>query len=229
MFKELHFSEIDSTHLYAKTHLNELSDTYTLITATKQTSGFGRKGDAWISRGENLLATFVFPAPKQDIQNLGQLLAYSVIKILENLALEPKFKWPNDILISYRKVAGILTEVHDQMVILSIGLNVNIEKDILDDIGSPATSLSNELRHTQSVKNLKLEINKRFFSDLREFENSGFKPFFPAFHAKLAFVGKMAKCSQGMGKIDSLLPDGRLVLKNESSDIIVSESSIEIV
>jgi BirA family biotin operon repressor/biotin-[acetyl-CoA-carboxylase] ligase len=229
MFKELHFSEIDSTHLYAKKHLEELFNAYTLITASRQTSGIGRKGDAWISRGENLLATFVFPLPKHDIQNLGQLLAFSVIKILEKFALEPKFKWPNDILINYRKVAGILTEVHEQMVILSIGLNVNMDKDILDDIKTPATSLSNELRHVQSLKSLKSEVNKKFFSDLEQFKISGFKPFYPAFHAKLAFIGKIAKCSQGIGKIDSLLPDGRLLLKNESRDIIVSESSIEII
>jgi BirA family biotin operon repressor/biotin-[acetyl-CoA-carboxylase] ligase len=228
MFKEIHFSEIASTHLYAREHLDELKESFTLITASKQTAGIGRKGDTWISMGDNLLATFVFPAPKLDIQNLGQLLAYSSIKILERFALEPLFKWPNDILLNYRKVAGILTDIQDDMCILSIGLNVNMEKGALDLIPNLATSLSNELRHPVSLAKLKQDLNKQFYNDLTIFNESGFKTFYPIFRTKLAFIGKMAKCVSGIGKIDSLSVDGRLILKTDTKNLMISESSIEI-
>ena len=113
MFKEIHFSQLPSTHKFALEHLKDYRDAFVFITADEQLQGIGRTGNPWISNGKNLLGTFVFPKPDKDLSNLAQLLSYSAIKILEKWALTPSFKWPNDILLSHKKVAGVMAEIKD--------------------------------------------------------------------------------------------------------------------
>ena len=163
MFKEIHFPKIDSTHLYALEHLKEYAGQFVFISASEQTGGIGRKGDPWLGSGDNLLGTFIFPMPLKSPSNLAQLLAYSAIKTLEKLALVPSFKWPNDILLSHKKVAGVMADIKDGTALLSIGMNVNMGKSDLDKIDIPATSLSVELHHTVSVQALKEALLKQFF------------------------------------------------------------------
>ena len=229
MFKEIHFSKIPSTHLHALEHLKAHVDTYTLFTADHQTDGIGRKNRPWIAKGHNLLATFLFPAPEKDHANLAQLLCYSTIKILEKHALTPTFKWPNDILLSHKKVAGVMAEIRESMAIISIGLNVNMSKADLDAIDIPATSLSEELHHTLSVPTIKENLTQQFSADLTLFQKEGFSPFFSPFAAKLAFVGKIARSGDFKGKITGLNPDGRLILHTDGKPQLLSTSSLEII
>ncbi len=229
MFKEIHFPKIASTHLYALDHTKVHAGEYVFISSNEQTEGVGRKGDPWLANGDNLLGTFMFPLPAKDSSNLAQLLAYSTIKIIEKLALVPSFKWPNDILLSGRKVAGIMADIKDEIAIVSIGMNVNMQKADLDKIDIPATSLSEELIHHLSVHSLIKDLLAQFFSDLSLFQTKGFDPFFTPFAAKLAFVGKLAKSGAAQGRIAGLSPDGRLILDSNGTPILLSTSSLEII
>ncbi|MBM3192898.1 MAG: biotin--[acetyl-CoA-carboxylase] ligase [Chlamydiae bacterium] len=229
MFKEIHFPTIDSTHLYAISHESTYRGSFVFITAGHQTTGIGRKSDPWRSNGENLLASFVFPLPEKNHPNLAQLLCYSAIKVLEKWALEPCFKWPNDILVSHKKIGGVMGEIKETSAIVSIGLNVNMEKKDLDTIDIPATSLLEELRHSVSLKTLKHDLATQFFTDLTLFQKDGFTPFFSAFAAKLAFKGKLAKAGPHQGKIEGLHTDGRLILTANQKQTFLSDNSIEII
>lgn len=229
MFKEIHFPKIPSTHLFAIEHIQEHKGSFVFISAKEQSQGVGRKGDPWIAKGNNLLGTFIFPLPPKDTSNLAQLLAYSTIKVLEKYALEPLFKWPNDILLSYKKVAGIMAEVKETTAIVSIGLNVNMTKSDLDTINIPATSLSEELRHPLPLLDLKQELLNHFFQDLQLFQTEGFTPFFQAFANKLAFLGKFAKADSLYGKIEGLHHDGRLIFQSEGRPILLSDNTLEII
>ncbi len=229
MFKEIHFPSIHSTHLYAIEHINEYLDNYIYLSADHQTDGIGRKGDAWVATGENLLGTFIFPLPEKDGSNLAQLLAFSAIKLLEKWALEPSFKWPNDILLSHKKVAGVMADIKDSTAIISIGMNVNMTKEDLDTINIPATSLQEELRHPLSLPLLKKNLLLQFANDLTIFQKSGFEPFFVPLATKLAFLGKIAKAGDFQGKIKGLNPDGRLILQTSDVTTLISDSSLVIV
>lgn len=229
MFKEIHFHKIASTHLHALAHIKEFEGQFVFISAKVQTGGIGRKGDSWLSEGDNLLGTFVFPLPIKDTSNLAQLLACSVIKVLEKLAVAPLFKWPNDILISYKKVAGIMCDIKDSNAIVSIGLNVNMTKLELEKIDIPATSLSEEVRHPLSVASIKQDLLLQFFNDLTLFQTNGFEPFFTPFATKLAFRGKLANAGAIQGRIEALHRDGRLILNSSGTESLVSTSSLEII
>jgi len=229
MFKEIHFQEITSTHLYAIEHINEYVGSYVFLTADHQTAGIGRKGDAWVATGENLLGTFIFPLPTKDGANLAQLLAFSTIKLLEKLALEPSFKWPNDILLSHKKVAGVMADIKESTAIISIGINVNMAKKELDKIDIPATSLQEELRHPILLPSLKKDLLTQFTKDLSLFQTSGFEPFFVPLATKLAFIGKLAKVGKIEGNIKGLNRDGRLILQTSSSTNLVADNSLSII
>ncbi len=229
MFKEIHFSKIPSTHLHALEHLETHQGKSIFISANEQTHGIGRKKAPWIAKGENLLGTFLFPLPEKDSANLAQLLSYSTIKVLEKLALTPAFKWPNDILLSHKKVAGVMAEVRGPMAIISIGMNVNMTKADLDTIDIPATSLLEELHHRLSLPHLKQDLLKQFTTDLTLFQTKGFEPFFSPFASKLAFIGKLAQAGNTRGKIEGLHPDGRLILHADGKQVLLSTSSLEII
>lgn len=145
----IHFTNIDSTNTWAKQHINELDPhSLTVITADEQNGGRGQFNRKWVSPpGLNIYATFCYllKAPVKDAGPLSQLLSRAAVCALQELGFSPKLKWPNDILLSGKKVAGVLcelvTEDNGQWVIAGIGLNVNMSKDLLEKIDQPATSL----------------------------------------------------------------------------------------
>lgn len=106
----------------------------TVVCAEAQSKGRGRLGRIWTSpKGKGLYFSFVL-RPNLPLNQLAQLTLMSAVALAEAIedssALKPSIKWPNDILLGSRKLAGILTELRaesDQVkfVIVGIGLNVN--------------------------------------------------------------------------------------------------------
>jgi BirA family transcriptional regulator, biotin operon repressor / biotin---[acetyl-CoA-carboxylase] ligase len=102
----------------------------TVITAGFQSSGRGRmKGREWLSEaGKNLLFTLLIKRKELNIAlNLVPLMAgCSVSSIMEEqFKLPSEIKWPNDVLINEKKIAGILCSVCDEYVLIGIGINCN--------------------------------------------------------------------------------------------------------
>lgn len=181
-----HFSSIDSTNTWGKQHVHELSlDHMTLITADTQTAGRGRFKRKWESPSkQNIYASFCFFIEKNPNNNIGhipQLLAISTATILKKLHLHPELKWPNDILLSGKKVAGILAETtpfsNKLCLIIGIGLNVNMPLEILQKIDKPATSLKVETGEFFEVEKILQELAEQFIYDLNTFFTEGFSPF----------------------------------------------------
>ena len=116
--------------------------------AEHQTAGRGRRGNRWEApRGSALLGSMLFrpAAPPMLWQRLTLAAAVAVCEAIEaRLPAEARVKWPNDILIDNRKVAGILIESRHGAgrgaVVVGIGLNVS-QVSFPDDLRVPATSL----------------------------------------------------------------------------------------
>ena len=123
----------------------------TVVTADEQNKGRGRLGRTWLSPpGANLYCSIIlrphikpFEAPQ-----LTFLSAVAVARAIEQATgLKPEIKWPNDVLIGGKKVAGLLNEMSAEtdginFVILGIGVNLNMTADQLPDgLRHPATSL----------------------------------------------------------------------------------------
>ncbi len=172
----VHFKLVDSTNNWVKSHAGEFKrKCVTLVTAEEQTAGRGRFNRQWVSpAGQNVYATFAFFLPDfKDIPNIPQVLAISAAKVIESLGFQPKLKWPNDILLSNKKVSGILCEtvsIEDLIcVILGIGINVNMPPEMLSSIDRPATSLFAEDGRIREVEEITSAMQQRFSLDLQLF------------------------------------------------------------
>ncbi|HET9673354.1 MAG TPA: biotin--[acetyl-CoA-carboxylase] ligase [Gaiellaceae bacterium] len=120
----------------------------------EQTAGRGRLGREWVApSGSSLLASIVL-RPEVPTANLPELSLVAGRAVAQALAVvtgvEPEVKWPNDVLVDGRKVAGILAEARDGRVVLGIGINVSQSADELPQRGAtyPATSLLLETGRT---------------------------------------------------------------------------------
>jgi BirA family biotin operon repressor/biotin-[acetyl-CoA-carboxylase] ligase len=184
-----HFETIESTNTWAKEHAVKFeSKVLTLVTASAQTAGRGRFKRRWESPANlNIYATFCFflDLLRSDIGHVPQLLALSTAQILEELGFKPTLKWPNDILLSSKKVGGILCETvlieKQRCVICGIGLNVNMSLEELQKIDRPATSLLVESDKNYSVLQILELIKNQFIMNLNQFLETGFTKFFHAF------------------------------------------------
>jgi BirA family transcriptional regulator, biotin operon repressor / biotin---[acetyl-CoA-carboxylase] ligase len=112
----------------------------------EQTSGRGRLGRDWIAPpGSSVLASVVLhpDVPTANLAELslvaGRACARALVEVAE---VVPTVKWPNDVLIDGRKVAGILAEAREGRVVLGIGVNVHQTAEQLPERAEhPATSL----------------------------------------------------------------------------------------
>lgn len=190
-FIHYHFKSLPSTNDWGKEHLSEFDPTViTLVSADEQSQGRGQYGKQWFAPAHlNLYASFCFliEAHQKDPLSLTHVMAISAIHVLETCGVQPQIKWPNDILVSQKKISGILCEtipLSSQVgIVLGIGLNVNMPSSLLEAIGQPATSLLEETRQTWEIPFILEALKKRFAQDLAIFLKEGFSPFLSRFRA----------------------------------------------
>ena len=116
-----------------------------ILIAEEQTAGRGRRGAAWLSpKGQNLAFSVLHrPAvPKALWHRLSLAAGLAVAEALEAYVPVAEIKWPNDLRVSRKKIAGILIEAGADFVIIGIGINVN-STDFPEELA--ATSLREEL------------------------------------------------------------------------------------
>ena len=145
--KHIHFEEIDSTNTYLKKKYQNL-DNLTFVTSDYQSSGHGRFDRKWsANKGDNVLLSYLIK-DKDIIEHFSYISMFTavvIVKYLEDKGLKDvSIKWPNDVYVNGKKIAGILLEGNvPNYVVVGVGLNLNqIEFD--DDLRHPATSLKLE-------------------------------------------------------------------------------------
>ncbi len=144
-------NEAESTQDLAKAMALSGEPEGTAVMALNQTRGRGRMGRSWISpTGKNLALSIILRPhlSPRDAVLLGFLASIAVAEAVEEEGVaEAQLRWPNDVLVRDRKIAGILSEAvvsqgHIDFVIVGIGLNVNSRRsDFPPDLRTPATSL----------------------------------------------------------------------------------------
>jgi BirA family biotin operon repressor/biotin-[acetyl-CoA-carboxylase] ligase len=121
------FSSLGSTNDWAKAHLTELRHG-DVVQTLLQTRGRGRQSRHWIGQRGGLTLSLIVSSTGPDKAPLvGQAAALAVHELLETYGLNAFLKWPNDVMVYDRKIAGILSEAEwkAELLIIGIGLNVN--------------------------------------------------------------------------------------------------------
>lgn len=228
----IHFSVVNSTNTWSKENFETFEkNKITLVTADLQSAGRGRFNRRWESPAkQNLYATFNFCIDREriDIGNIPQILAISTCEIFENLILVPQLKWPNDILISNKKVGGILCETIDLGqklgIILGIGLNINMPLESLKSIDQPATSLKEEKGTAFNPEYILQNLQRKFVENLHDFLKNGFSQFLEKYKGYLGNVlGKKIHFINGIkqeeGIFHSVNSDGSVNILLESGEV----------
>ena len=147
--KTVHFArEIDSTNLWIKRLAKEGAPEGTLALAEFQSAGRGRLGRSWeVPEGTSVMMSILL-RPKFEPQYAPMLtlvMGMAVAKAVKKLGFDVSIKWPNDVVVSHKKICGILTEmgVRDGKIdyaVIGVGINVNI-KEFPEEMADKATSL----------------------------------------------------------------------------------------
>lgn len=234
----IHFDEINSTNDYIKSR--EFPDG-TVVVAEKQTAGKGRKGRIWLSLYAKGLYFSILLKPHIEVHLLSKLnlvFLYAVFKSLERYLEKQslKIKWPNDIYLNGKKVAGFLIDTaiennEIRKVILGIGINVNNEIEDFQDLNM-ATSLRIETKKNFDRKQILVSILE---SIEREYYNFLQTKYFDIknIEENLLWLGESVKVMDDYdvifeGIIEGLNDDGALKLrhKNERKLIYIGELSV---
>lgn len=116
-----------------------------LALCDQQTQGRGRLGRSWTAPPGTAILCSLLLRPPDDrvVSELSLVAGTAVAEAIEGaVALAVQVKWPNDVMLNRRKVAGILAEASDGVVVVGIGVNVNQERsDLPEDANVPAASL----------------------------------------------------------------------------------------
>ena len=200
-----------------------------VVFAESQTKGRGRLGRKWISPERKGLWFSVLLRPDLRPQEATQLTVASATALRRAIAaetgLKPEIKWPNDILIGGKKVAGILTELSAELdrvrhIILGIGVDVNLDAGELPvELRKLATSLKLESGGMISRAELAVAILQALDEDYARIGAGKFAAVADEWEAHCATIGKNVTVRVGdrqiRGRAESLDDDGALLVRSE--------------
>lgn len=221
-----------------------LKEDIPLIYTTYQTAGRGQMGNGWESeRGKNLLLSYLLREPEVNISEMFLLNVIAAVAahrtIAEWLSYEQRpmlsIKWPNDIYIGNRKIAGILVEnslsgTKIQHSIAGIGINVNQEQWVS---GAPNPVSIKQLTGVKAdidaiVKRFKHKLETNLSWDsvqllnyyrVHQYRCNGYWPFVEREVSTAPTMNATAEVEgQFMAKIEGFLPTGELLLRDQQGN-----------
>jgi BirA family transcriptional regulator, biotin operon repressor / biotin---[acetyl-CoA-carboxylase] ligase len=200
-----------------------------VVFAEAQTRGRGRLGRRWLSPGRKGLWFSILLRPALRPQEATQLTVASATALRRAIAsvtpLQPEIKWPNDILVGGKKVAGILTELNAELdrvrhVILGIGVDVNLgAAEFPPELRKLATSLKIESGRMISRAELATIILRELDADYARIGGGGFAKVADEWEAHCQTIGRNVTIQIGdrrrRGRAETLDDDGALLLRTE--------------
>ena len=197
-----------------------------VVCAESQTKGKGRLGRHWVSpKGKGIYMSVIL-RPKlmpSDVARLTLLSAVAVCESIEKICnVHAKIKWPNDILINNKKIAGILTELSAEMdcvrfVVIGIGINVNTS---LSYLPLQATSVKNESGKKCSRVELVQEILRSLEKWYETISAQGFGPVIARWKKLSSTLGQFVRVEDLRGSIEGEAVDldehGGLIIRNHT-------------
>jgi BirA family biotin operon repressor/biotin-[acetyl-CoA-carboxylase] ligase len=225
--RRVHLAEVDSTNLEAL-RLWRASDEVSplVVSADVQTAGVGRNERAWQSPAGGLWFTLAWPMklPAARYQALTLAVGSVVAETLADaFSLVCRVKWPNDVLVSDRKIAGILCRAElpgeSPVLLTGIGINGNFPAGALGaDLRQSATTLLDERGRESDLVLLRETLVGRICEAVPAFESYGLTDRLPRLRGQLAWAGERVRLQRVSG---SAAVTGRLVGLDEQGALLL--------
>lgn len=230
--------KVNSTNILARDLSKKGAKNGTVIISDCQENGKGRNGKIWFSPCGNNIYMSIIIKPKfspEVAQGMTIIAAVAVSDVIADLpfSLEPKIKWPNDILINSKKVSGILTEMSTQNniiehIIVGIGLNVNLKREqISPELKEIASSLLIESEHEspQFIDRNRLiaSILNKFDKYYEMFLSTGLSSVLQYYQRYFGMIGKEIEINlrgnMTKGQVVGIDSRGALLLKTGENEL----------
>jgi BirA family biotin operon repressor/biotin-[acetyl-CoA-carboxylase] ligase len=224
-YRLVSLDSVGSTNEEAKRLAREGAEDGTLVWAREQTKGKGRSGRSWTSPPGNLYLSLVLrpdcaPVEASQLGFIAALGAGGGLAEVMPPMLELRYKWPNDILINRRKVAGILLETESaasnrlDWLVLGLGINVSQRPP---ETSFPATSLREEGDTDSTVEAVLEAFARHFLSWVNRWLADGFAPVRAAWRASAIGLGEPIRVRLPHQELDGVFEDidadGALLLR----------------
>ncbi|WP_141433311.1 biotin--[acetyl-CoA-carboxylase] ligase [Bacillus sp. 03113] len=224
---------VDSTQKIAQRLAYDGAAEGTIVVAEEQKSGRGRMDRSWYSPKYTGVWMSIILRPNIPVLKAPQLTLITAVAVVQAILdltdLNPKIKWPNDILLNGKKVTGILTELQadsDRIhsVIIGIGINVNhLLSDFPEELHSIATSLSIEkgvrLERAKLIRLVLTHLEKLYLLYLEE----GFYPIKLLWESYAISIGQRIRARTLTGTIYGtalgITDDGVLKIEEDNGNI----------
>jgi BirA family transcriptional regulator, biotin operon repressor / biotin---[acetyl-CoA-carboxylase] ligase len=184
----------------------------TLVTADEQTAGRGRQGREWLAApGAALLMSVVVRKPRE------ALPLAAAVAVCEALPVEAAIKWPNDVWIERRKVAGILVEARPQegWAVLGIGVNVR-DAPALEHVTSLDSAIDAE------------ELLSRLLTSLDVWLSQPLAEVLTAWRSRDALLGEPVRWQNGSGKSAGIDESGALLVDTDSGRVALQAGEVHL-
>ena len=234
-----YIEKIDSTNSYVKRNFADLANG-TLIFAGEQTAGRGRLGRNWHSpAGKNFYGTAVLKEVANGLEAniILSLAALATIKLFDQ-RLDCFIKWPNDIYIENRKLAGMLSEgilgAGNALVGVAagIGINLNMTAEELAQIDNPATSIFAESNREIDVAFFAKELAFALKQELAAYTRSVADQF-ARWRAANRLVGKQIEITLAgerlAGVFKDITPSGEMVFEAADGVKTINAADVHII
>jgi BirA family biotin operon repressor/biotin-[acetyl-CoA-carboxylase] ligase len=224
-----HFAEVGSTNTCARELAERGAAEGEVVIAETQTQGRGRLGRHWESPALVNLYLSIILRPTLAPAHAPQITLMAAVALVETLApliaQAPMIKWPNDILVNGKKLAGVLTEAACsadviEHVILGIGINVNYRVSSMPpEIRSRATSIAELTRGNVDRETVLVRLIQALDRCYGELEESGFDALRRLWEAHFGWRGQRVKVQHldqvFTGRARGIEQDGALVLEDD--------------
>jgi BirA family biotin operon repressor/biotin-[acetyl-CoA-carboxylase] ligase len=216
----LHLRLTDSTNARARELAARGAPHGTLLTAEAQSAGRGRQGRTWVAPpGRALLCSVIVRDPPR-------LLPLAAgVAVAEVVGSRARLKWPNDVLVNGRKVAGILVEgrVQERWAVVGVGLNVAVrDEDLPPELVASAGGLGLEPEMIEPTLAALLGALERWIGTDQE-------KVLDAVRARDALFGKPVRWAQGEGQAAGIDGDGRLVVVSSTGRLALEAGEVHLV
>lgn len=231
---KVYYKEItESTNLDAKQ--TENAPDKSIFLADMQTNGRGRLGREWSSpKGCGIWMSILLKPEKEiaDVSQLTLIAGLAVSRVINDTVI----KWPNDVLVSNKKVAGILTEAtlengKIKHIIVGIGINVN-NNNFPEELSDKATSIYIETGKMSDREKLIPDITKEFFAMYDEFLQNGFRVFKEEYTNKCATLNKEVYLvnneEKRIAKAVGITDKGELIVELNGKEEIINSCEVSV-
>ncbi len=222
-----YFDSVGSTNDEAMTWAAQGARDLSVVIADEQTAGRGRMDRPWFTPPSTALAFSLILRPKAaEVPHLSRIVGLTALALtdaISKLRLDPQIKWPNDVLLNGRKVAGVLIEstwAGEEVTSVIIGVGLNVAKASAPStaiLRFPAISLEHLLGYVPDRNKLLHDILASFIA-LRSYIHTD--SFMSTWEKSLAYYGKEVRADMGgdrvvNGKVIGLESDGSLKIRDE--------------